>query len=324
MQEWLNLHSYQRSTEDDTWYLNLTLQLFEQIENNIHLAILSLDLKKRLALSLSLYLEDAVSEGGGWNRFKSELNRLYGKELPFYTLDDAYVSDEINNEDIAFLVWSVLSLQTDENGEHIFIDPLSSDINKIANELYQQLDLVFEEAPITDALTRDWVMPITQLKVKNRPLPSTDIEGCKSESAKKFLANTHGEPLQFFESYAALKKFFVEVLEWDDKPESLMPEMELFSNFILFANSKGLLMAPDASPYFNAPHNPLFDKQQAENEGYILFCEGGACPFDLLKYGIQNHMLDDVKFPVTDGRKLFEDNWDFIARWYLGEFYEGE
>lgn len=324
MQEWLNLHSYQRNTSDDVWYLNLAQKLFAQFESSVHLKTLSIDLKKRLSLSLSLYLEDAVSEGGGWNRFKTELKNLYDKELPFYSLDESYVSDEINNKDIAFLVWSVLSLQTDENGEHIFIDPLSSEIMEISNELYQQLDLVFEEAPITDALTKDWVMPIEQLKVKNRPLPSVDVKECKSESAKKFLVYTQGEPLQFFESYDSLKRFFVEVLEWDDKPESLMPEMEIFSNFILFANSKGLLMAPDAAPYFNVLHNPLFDKVQAEDEGYILFCESGACPFDLLKYGMQNHMLDDIKFPVANGRKLFEDNWDFIARWYLGEFYEGE
>ena len=57
---------------------------------------------------------------------------------------------------------------------------------------------------------------------------------------------------------------------------------------------------------------------------YELFCEEGLCPFDLLKYGMEHHLLDEAQFPFANGKQLLHDNWDFIARWFLGEYYEGD
>lgn len=325
MQEWLNLHSYQKATANDQWYLDLAHRLLLEIGESLYLEYLNTDLRKRLALALTIYFEDTVSEGGGWSRFKAEFKKLYDKELPFYAIEaDNYFHDDINKEDIQFIVWSVMTLEEDEEGNVSFVDPLGYDLLKNAENIFNILADCFEDAPITDALSVDWVMDMEQMRRKKRDLPSTDVADCKSESAKNFLKHTEGNPIQFFATYEDLKKFFVDVLKWEDKPEDLMPEMAAYSNFILFANAKGLLMAPEAATYFEAPHNELFDKEQAEQEGYILFCEQGACPYDLLKYGMENGMLDHIRLPLPEGRELFVENSDFIARWYLGEYYEGD
>lgn len=47
------------------------------------------------------------------------------------------------------------------------------------------------------------------------------------------------------------------------------------------------------------------------------------CPFDLLKYGMTKGILPDVELPFLKGKTLHQ-YWDFIARYYLCEYYEGE
>lgn len=62
-----------------------------------------------MALTLAHYLEDVISDFGLWAAFTSKHRELYGKYLPFYTIDEEnYYCDEINPEDVRFLIWMVL------------------------------------------------------------------------------------------------------------------------------------------------------------------------------------------------------------------------
>ena len=90
-----------------------------------------------------------------------------------------------------------------------------------------------------------------------------------------------------------------------------------------FNNTKGILLAHDVAACFRDPHNPMYDPQRAIEEGHTLFCQPGRCPFDLLKAGMALGLLPDARFPFHNGRALLHDNWDFVARYYLGEYYEG-
>ena len=76
--------------------------------------------------------------------------------------------------------------------------------------------------------------------------------------------------------------------------------------------------------YFADKRNPLYNAELAEEEAYELFCEEGLCPFDLLKYGMEHDLLPEAQFPFENGKELLQENWDFVARWFLGEYYEGE
>lgn len=326
MQDWLSLHTYAQSGSDDQWYLNFAQSLIPMLQKNELLKEFSNEEYKDLAVVIAVYLEDAVSEGGGWTRFRNEIKRLYQRVLPFYTVDNSsYFEDEINAVDLQFIIWSFLSCPQDGIGDdYILVDPFDADILRLADDVYAALDDVFEEAPITDGLSADWVMDMQQLKEKLKPVPSVDINKVSSASAKNMLIANDGYPLSFIKSYSELVEFFINVLKWDDKKDSLMPEMAHNKNFVVYANARGVLIAPEIAVYFDAPTNELYRSDMSEAESYLLFIEQGSCPFDLLKYGVQEGYLHHAALPFTNGKEILESNRDFISRWYLGEFYEGK
>lgn len=94
--------------------------------------------------------------------------------------------------------------------------------------------------------------------------------------------------------------------------------------FVIYANAKGMLVAHNVAAYFCEEHNPMYDAKRAAAEGYKMFCQPGECPFDLLKYGMAKGILPDVELPFLKGKETLHQYWDFIARYYLCEYYEGE
>ena len=203
-------------------------------------------------------------------------------------------------------------------------NPLDEDLLKFADVIYNRLDAVFEEALISENLAVDWIMETELMQRKRKPLPAA-VPGEKlPTNVERFLEASKGEALMFFDSYEALKVFFVQALKWEDEEDSLLPDLKEFDNFVLYANPKGLLIGPDVASYFADKHNPLYSAEEAEEEAYELFCEEGLCPFDLLKYAMEHDLLPEAQFPFENGKALLHENWDFVARWYLGEYYEGE
>ena len=142
-------------------------------------------------------------------------------------------------------------------------------------------------------------------------------------NALRCLAHTGGYPLLYFADYDELRRFFVNTLGWPDRPGALLPDLAPCREFVIYANTKGILLAHDVAACFRDPHNPMYDPQRAIEEGHTLFCQPGRCPFDLLKAGMALGLLPDARFPFHNGRALLHDNWDFVARYYLGEYYEG-
>ena len=116
----------------------------------------------------------------------------------------------------------------------------------------------------------------------------------------------------------------MEELKWEDKNESLLPELRDERNFVIYANAKGMLIASNVSYCFCDPRNPTYNTEKAAAKGYKLFTYPGTCPFDLLKYGMAKSLLPDMQLPFPGGKEVLHDNWDFIARYFLCEYYEGE
>ena len=75
----------------------------------------------------------------------------------------------------------------------------------------------------------------------------------------------------YFDSYDALKFFFVQSLKWEDEEDSLLPDLREFDNFVVFANPKGLLIGPDVAPYFADKRNPLYNAELAEGKHTSCF-----------------------------------------------------
>lgn len=208
-QLWMEVHPRPQSADTDQWYVdfaNRLLPLFEKSEltgQMIH--------KNRAVLYFTWYLEDCVNNSGGWNKFIRLHKRLYGRFLPFYTLTGAYADDEINFEDVSFLLWSLLSPVTDDSP--VPWNPTDKSLLRLATDIYALLEAHFEQAPLTDDESMDWLPEIRALLPPPGPVLDIFPEMELPHDVTKFLNATQGKQLVYFEDYAGLRRFCVDALE---------------------------------------------------------------------------------------------------------------
>ena len=100
---------------------------------------------ERAALCLIGYYQDVISDAGVWRSFINECRRLFGHPVPFYECDDDYVDYELNRADVRFMVWYALSMNY-ENKRVCY--PLQTELMSGADEWFEELYKVYEEAPI--------------------------------------------------------------------------------------------------------------------------------------------------------------------------------
>lgn len=322
MQAWLTCHGRQKITPTDQWYLDFANGLMPVVSDSNLYKDCPVEEQQRISMLLTLYLEDCVADEGAWREFIQWHCEMYGRYLPFYSLTESYLPDEINLEDITFLLWSFDSGSEEEYTN--IEDPFDEDLLELAQAAYSLMDEVFEEAPISEFLAHGWVMEPELMAKKQTSLPVI-VPGEKLPvDVERFLVASKGEPLMYISSYAELRSFFVQSLGWEDKDDSLLPDLAESGEFVLYANPKGLLIAPDIASFFCDARNPLYNEEESIEEAYFLFCEKGCCPFDLLKYAMTYNLIPEAAFPFENGKELLRDNWDFIARWFLGNYFEGE
>ncbi len=324
MQNWLDANQRQKRTTTDEWYLGFANRLQILLSNSVEGRSEHADLINDLPIRCAMYLQDVISQSGGWKAF-SEL--YYSKDnayLPFYPITTEYVQDEINKEDIAFILWLLFTGNKEKEEVTPIIDPLSSDLIELSEKIYALMDELFEEAPVSDVSSpNDWVLPDKIFDVHSTSLPEIKAEQATNKDVKESLLYNNDYPLLYFATYKELEKFLTETLCWENQNGGLFKELEEHTHFVVYANAKGILLAPNISQYFNDSHNPTFNKEEAQRNGYRIFCVQGECPFDLIKYGMAKGLLPDIELPIPNGKELLHKNWDFIARYYLREYYEG-
>lgn len=325
MQRWLAANEREKQVSTDSWYLDFASQLLTLIDESPLYSKKSETEKVDASLSLTLYLEDAIAQSGGWKEFSTCYYNLYKSYLPFYTLTDDYLPDEINVEDISFIQWTLFSRYAIFDGDEIFIqNPHDPDLLALSKRVYDLMDARFEEAPICDEpSTPIWVMGLDLLEMPLMPVPDISSNTKVKKDVENCLRYSNGEPLLYFTTYNELRKFFIEELKWDNKNENLLPELRDEQNFVIYANAKGMLVAPNVSFCFCDPRNPTYDAEKAAAIGYKFFTYPGACPFDVLKYGMTKGLLPDVQLPFPGGKEVMQRDWDFISRYFLCEYYEG-
>jgi hypothetical protein len=113
--------------------------------------LLSREDTENLACFIVCYFEDVISGAGLWQAFTAQVHELYGTHLPFYDLDPVdYYPDEINIEDISFLIWYYISMT-------------HYDQNIISPEILEWSDLSFR---IFDVFEREYEQAPENLKIK--------------------------------------------------------------------------------------------------------------------------------------------------------------
>lgn len=77
-------HSFGVSSPTDNDYVRIANAEFDMLRYVSFCAQRTDDEMKRMAIKLTLYFEDMVSEIGLWHSFVQKHQQLYGKPLPFY------------------------------------------------------------------------------------------------------------------------------------------------------------------------------------------------------------------------------------------------
>ncbi|NOQ24563.1 MAG: DUF3843 family protein [Bacteroidales bacterium] len=151
IQQWLELKPYDKQISTDSYYLKLCNQVKQGIVKNklsfIMQTYLNYDEIDMLACFLTSYFEDLISETNIWNSFVKYHTELYNKQLPFYNLAE-YYDEEINLQDVNFLIWYFLNTVQHEE----FISPHNDLITETAKKVMGVFEAAWEYAPENEFL----------------------------------------------------------------------------------------------------------------------------------------------------------------------------
>ena len=146
IKDWLEFKPYEKQTTTDNYYLKICNEVKSSILTAKHSFVLNMYLDNvgmdGLACFLTSYFEDLISETNIWNTFVKIHKRLYKKQLPFYNLDE-YYEEEINKQDICFLIWYYINSVQEED----LIEPYNDFIYEIAENVMEVFEEVWEYAP---------------------------------------------------------------------------------------------------------------------------------------------------------------------------------
>ena len=153
--QWLEHHPYATTDATDRYYCDLVNKLLKIIWKYDVMAGRLIDDKdiesiyENTAIFTTAWFEDIISQTGLWQVFTSECKKRYGSRLPFYELDDNYYPDEINLEDVNFILWHCI--QYWNMGKTVY-NPENHGLAKLAKEIYTLLDHEYETAPENERL----------------------------------------------------------------------------------------------------------------------------------------------------------------------------
>lgn len=151
MQDWLKVHPYKQISFADRFYLKITNQLFDVLRHIMGGCQLEEKTMSLCSIVVTAYFEDVVSEIGIWKSFTQKHKELYGKYLPFYDLDeDEYQTEDINMEDIRFLLWYTIQKTNDKA---TIINPDNELLLLLADEFYDILDEITEDIPVNNYMS---------------------------------------------------------------------------------------------------------------------------------------------------------------------------
>ncbi len=148
MDRWLLFHPYKTPAPDDFYYLRLCKETHRILDDNTFLeseGLLSREELKNLACFIICYFEDVISGPGLWQAFTVQARELYGTYLPFFNPDpDKYFPDEINIEDIYFLIWYFISMTLYDK---TIINPVALEWSDLSDKIFDILEREYELAP---------------------------------------------------------------------------------------------------------------------------------------------------------------------------------
>lgn len=136
---------YPNAVESDAYYHNVSNRLLETFEKTDFGRGLPGLIAHRVALALTDYLQDVISDGGIWRTFVVLNRKFYNFSVPFHDIPEDYVDFELNREDVRFLTWYSVAMQWPEKR---LLSPHDESLIKFADTCFDYLESIYEDAPV--------------------------------------------------------------------------------------------------------------------------------------------------------------------------------
>ncbi len=165
--EWSATKPYEEHAVTDVYYLKLANSINDALVKKANeksfdknFIFFDGDDCAEISLLLSCYLEDIVSETNIFGAFRNAHTELYKKPLPYYHESefDEYFFDEINSQDVTFLIWYYFSVQN-PNRIILFDDVF---VMELASAAMDVLIEEFDYAPENKTLKKHYSLPETE------------------------------------------------------------------------------------------------------------------------------------------------------------------
>lgn len=145
--EWMAVHPYKQTTSDDLYYTDIANQVYQVCKQTGFSEIgMSDEQVRSISVRMTAYFEDVISGLNIWHSFITDYKQHFGKYLPFFTTDIDYYDDEVNTQDIRFLLWHFTQQYFGRQHE-AFVNPDNPLLQMVAVEISKIFDAHWEYAP---------------------------------------------------------------------------------------------------------------------------------------------------------------------------------
>lgn len=149
--DWAEIHPFHKNCESDPFFVDVANDLYKSIRKIKSLPNVDKGALRLCAIYATAYLEDIISSPSLWNAFTAKHEACYDKKLPFYDIDADYIENEVNLQDLQFIIWYTLQRNVKEG---VVIDPADPYILNIASIFYNLLLDYYETAPENEELNQ--------------------------------------------------------------------------------------------------------------------------------------------------------------------------
>lgn len=144
--DWMQLHLYKQSDSTDLYYTRIANRIYEMMEQTGLLYSFEKEDAIQVSIRMAAYFEDVISGLNIWRSFITEYKKQSGHYVPFYTVSDQYYDDEVNFEDVRFLLWHYTQ-QYHGTPKGTFISPDYPTGEETAHLIYDLFSDEWTEAP---------------------------------------------------------------------------------------------------------------------------------------------------------------------------------
>lgn len=146
------IHPIIVQSESDAYFAQLARKILKELSRNKLIVSNFASRLWTISLKSAAYFEDVVSGLGLFAGFRKMHGKMFGKKLPFLTLSNSYLDNEINLEDLQFLIWMIMQESANEYEDIRFLSAENPDIMPLASMIMDILEQEYETAPENETL----------------------------------------------------------------------------------------------------------------------------------------------------------------------------